>query len=486
MADACPAQQCAPVIKRNFFVNINGSAFTGIVDTADCSRGIVLLTDDAGLLDVNDAGLGTFLSTENRIRLVTSFSDAANRFAPCTSTYDDLQCFFNMPIGKGSRPPFIYVGYVDRANGETLTDAFQEIIKCPTCFWNVVPTMYNTDGDGYFDTVELLDLARFIRTDKDYDIKVPTIQASIILNNVLETTSNAAVVAATDHDPEFILSSYYCDVERDANCDPVLNPAAGDPGHNANYDEGATIPMYKFSNDALIVAGIAASYSAENDTLYNFTEYLKPKNFGSTSCSTGRFLDETTLGGATPPQEIQVTEAQVINATGINGLDGSFVPGASRSVSLFIKTESGITYVESLRVNRKQFADVWYKEKAINDDLREETLNFMAGRDSLGLSSKEQRALASVISLRVLDRWVSKQAINPAEYDWAANGYENIIIEQPGYVVNLRPINQLTDAQISQRRGYLVGVCFIVNEPQHRININICEFAVDNAQIERA
>lgn len=483
MQNACPAPRCAPVIKRNYFVNINGSAFSNIVDSADCSRGILLLTDDAGLLDLDDAGLGTYLDATNRFRLIPTFDEAAQHWSPVSSTYRDLACFFRMPQGRGSRPPFIYVGWVDRdAGGETLTEGFQEVTKCPTCFWTVAVTLYQTDGTPYVDTTELRDFQAFVRTDKEYDIKVPTFQASQLFNDVFETGSEAAIAAAAGSDAEYVISSYYCDVQRNADNSVFINPADTEADHNPNYPVGETIPEYRYSNDALLVAGIAASYSAVNDLTYNWTEFLKPFDFGSASCATGRFLDETTLGQATPPQALEVTEANLINATGVNGFTGEFVPGATRSVSAFVNTQDGVTYLESLRVDRKQFADVWYKEKAINEALREEVVRFMGRRQALGLSAKEQRLLAARVSL-VLSRFVDKEVINPAEYDWEANGYENIVVQRPGYVVNIRPLSDLTQAQVTQRNGYALGVCFIVNEPQHRVGINICEIAVDLSQV---
>lgn len=483
MTDACPAPKCAPVIKRNYFVRINGSAFSNVVDSADCSRGLLLLTDDAGLIDVDDAGLGAFLGDGERFKIITSFSEAATHWSVVSSTYRDLQCFFNLPAGRGSRPPFIYVGFVDRAVGlETLTQGFQEVIKCPTCFWTVVPTQFQTDGVDYVDTVEMRDLQSFIRTDKEYDIKVPTFEASLLFASVFETASQAAVAAAAGSDAEYIISSYYCDVQREADGTAFVNPADPDPDNNPAYPDGANIPEFRYSNDALLIGAVASSYSVVNDSNYNWTEFLKPYNFGSSSCATGRFLDETTRAQSPQPDAISVDEAEVINATGVNGLTGEVVPGASRHANLFVNTQNGITYVESLRVNGSQFADVWYKERAINDALRESVLLFMASRHALGLSENEQRLLAAVIGL-VLQRFVDKQVINPVSYPWAENGYDNILIERPGYVVTVRPISDLTAAQITQRNGYVVGVCFIVNEPQHRVGINICETIVDTSLI---
>jgi len=472
MSNACPAPRCAPIIKRNYFVNINGSAFSNIVDSADCSRGILLLTDENGFEDADDAALGTYIDADDRIKLIPTFDEAAAHFPEQSSILRDLRCFFSMPVGRGSRPPFIYVGYYDRAAGETLTDGFREIIKCPTCFWTVVPTLYDSDGTAIADTTELLDFQQFIRTDKDFDIKVPTFEASLLFADPFETASQAAVAAAAGSDAEYIISSYYCDIQRNSDGSAFINPVDTDPDHNPNYPVGETIPEFRYSNDALLVAGIAASYSALRDTTYNWTEFLKPFNFGSTSCATGRFLDETTLGLATPPQALLVDEADIINATGVNGFNGDFVPGATRSASMFINSQNGVTYVESLRVDRNAFADVWYKEKAVNEALREEVLNFMGTRQSVGLSSKEQRQLAARVGL-VLQRFVQKQVINPTTYDWEANGYSNIVIDRPGYVVTVKPISELTRAQITQRNGYAIGVCFIVNEPQHRVGIQV-------------
>lgn len=482
MRQACPVPACTPVIKRNYFVNINGSAFGNIVDSTDCSRGLLLLTDESGFQDASDAGLGSFLNANERIKLVASFDIALQHFPEGSSALRDLQTFFSMPQGRGSRPPFIYVGFVDTVAGESLTEGFQEVTKCPTCFWTVVPTMYKADASPWFDTQDLFDFQRFIRTDKDFDIKVPTAQASLLFDNAFETTSEAAKAALVNSDAEYIICSYYCDVQRDENGDAFINPEPEDVGHNSDYDVGETIPEYRYSNDALLVGGIASSYSATRDTTYNFTEFLKPFNFGSSSTATGRFIDETTLGASPQPTAISVAEAEVINATGVNGFTGDFVPGATRSASLFINSQNGITYVESLRVNRKQFADVWYKEKAMNEALEVEVLNFMGSRQSLGLSNKEQRLLAARITL-VLQRFVNKQVINPTTYDWEANGYSNIVAERPGFIVTVRPISETTAAQITQRNGYIVGACFIVNEPQHRVGINICEFGVDLSQV---
>ncbi len=459
---ACPTPRCAPTIKRDYFVSITGSAFGNITASDDCSIGIVLLTDDAGLIDVDDAPLGAFLEADNRVKLLTSASDVAKHYKPCTSTYDDLISFFRMPFGKGSRPRSIQVGFVDRSNGENLSDAYKEIIKCPVCAWQMVPTLYNTDGDPYVDTTELLDFQALVRADGNFDVKVPTFEASLYFSDPFETTSNAYLAAQTGSDAEYVVSSYYCDVERDANCDPILTA-------------GETTPINKYSNDALLVAAIAASYS-QYDNDYNWSEFLKPFDFGPTSTATGLFVNENT------GEPISVTEPEIINATSINGYDGNFVPGATRAVNGFFRTQNGITYMESLRVNRKQFADIWFKERAVRDALQKEVLTFMGKRHSLGISSKEARLLAARISL-VLQSFVRNNVINPAEYDWEANGYSNIVVDRPGYVITRKPISEITQAQISQRNGYSLGVCFLVNEPQHRVGLQLCEVAVLTSEV---
>ena len=183
---ACPVQRCSPTIKRDYLVSISGTAFKNITASDDCSTGIILLTDDAGLMDSDDASLGAFLTTDNRVKLITSVSDVSLHYKPCSSIYDDLMSFFGLDFGKGSRPRTIYVGYVDSDN-ETLSEAYAEITKCPVCAWQIVPTLYKKNGDPYVDTVELRDFQALVRSDDKFDIKVPTFEASLIFGDPFET-----------------------------------------------------------------------------------------------------------------------------------------------------------------------------------------------------------------------------------------------------------------------------------------------------------
>lgn len=468
---ACPPSNCAPIIKRNFFINISGSAFNNIPDQQDCSRGLILLTNSTGLMDLNDPSLGAFLTPENRVRLITSFDQSTQHFSSQELVCRELEAFFNLPVRAGSRPPFIYIGLLEA--GKTMVESFQEIEKCPNCFWTVVPSLYSTidvianELVGVYDTPELFDLQSYIRSNGDYDIKVPTIQGSTIFNDPFETTSEAAKAAADDSDPEYVLCSYDCISLFDEVEDPIT-------GEISLVESGTTVV---FNNDALLAGAIASSYSAQNDELYNFTEFLKPIGFGPTSTfASGRFVDDTTISLATQ-EELQITEAEIQNATGISSFDGSFIPNATRSVSLFINTTDGPTYVESLRVNRKQFADSWYKEKAVNDELERQLLAFMSGRDSTGISAKERRLLAGQISI-VARLFEGKEVINPTEFDWASAGYENILVEGLGYVITVIPAEEIEGDQVATRNGNSLGFCFIVNEPQHRIGVQICEIPV--------
>lgn len=463
---ACPPPRCTYTFKNSYLVGIFGTPFQNVDNSSDCSTGLLLLTDDPGLVDIDDDSLGTYLDSSVRIRTVSSLNNAAMHWNKCSSTYRDLITFFQLDQVPGSRSGQVQIGYVDRGNGEKLIDAWDEITKCPVCAWTVVPTLYKTDGNAYFDTIELFDLAKQIRADKDYDIKVPTAQASILFNDIFETTSEAAKAAQQGVDAEYVLLSYYCDVERDENCDAVIV-------------DGNTVPLNYYSNDALIVGAIASSYS-QFGTNYNFTENNKPIDFRSTSTATGIFLNETTN------EPMSITEAEATNLTGINGFIAgapNFVEGATRSVNGFFRFKRGVTYLESLRVNRQQFADVWYKEKAFRERLENVVISYKSGKAALGLSMKEALELAGRIHAGVVSPFIANNVINPAEYDWGAEGYTNILLQGGGYVITLRPLSELTQATISQRNGYTIGVCVIINEPNHRIAINLCDFPVISTEV---
>lgn len=464
---ACPPPRCAYTFKNSYLVGVSGTVFNNVVDDSDCSTSWILLTDDPGLQDVDDASLGNYLDVDNRIRTLTSFDEVERHFKPWSETWQAARSFFGLDNVPGSRSGQMQVGFIDRADGgETLLQAWQEITKCPVCSWVVSVVHYNTDGDPYVDTVELRDLQASIRTDKEYDIKVPTIQASIIFNDPFETVSEKAIAAQQGSDAHYVVLSYYCDVERDSDGNVVLT-------------NGETTPKFRYSYDAVIAAAIATSWS-QFGTDYNWTLQNKPISFRTASTATGLFLDETTN------EPMTVTEEQAMNATGINGfIAGSpnFVPGATGSVSGFFRFSRGITFLESLRVNRQQFADVWYKEKAFRERLENSVVNFKAGKAALGLSQKEAIELAALIQSQVISPFIANNVINTVDFDWEEAGYSNILISGGGFVITLRPLSEITQSTISQRNGYTLGVCVIINEPNHRVAINLCEIPVTSGEV---
>ena len=458
---ACPPKGCQPALKNNYFLTINGTAFQNVSARCDPLQGIVLMTDDAGLVDVNDPAMGAWLDTDNRTQTLFSATDVLRHFSPCSCIARDLLCYFGLDVARGSRPRSIIVGYVDPA--ETLTEGYLEITKCPVCATQFIPTTCKSDGTTWIDTPEYLDFLQVVDGVQEHTSVGMTYEASLAFGNPFtDTSSYGAQAAAKGIDMEYVVASYTCDFIRDADCDAVLD------------DDGNVQPINYYNNSALNSAAISASYASDLD--YCWTKFRQPHD-GNPSCETGRFLDETT------GEEMEIGVNEVINATTVNGYGGDLLAGVTRAYSGFFNTERGIRYLESLEVTRKNFGDVWFKELLIRLELENTVIDFMDSQDCYGITDAEAFRLAQRLRVKMI-AYIRNGIIDPREYDWEANGYDNILVNGrsgngEGFVIVSKPVNQIETNDINQRNGNVMGVCFIVNTPQHRIDLNICETVVN-------
>ena len=446
----CPLPKCGFVFDDPA-LQVTGSAFSPVTSNAKCEQNIVYMTDDEGLNDLTDATLGKYLTADSNMKTVT-FDEVISHFKPCSCVYRDLICFFNMSKGEGSRPASIKIGLVE--SGDTLSQSYTKLNKCPSCAWQFVVASCKADGTStWIDSSEYLDFLKLVSAKGKHYAPAMTYQAKSAFSDVFETTSYASQAAAAGIGFEFVVASYTCDVIRDASCEPVLSGGEVQP---SNY----------YNNSALLSASIAASYSTDSQN-YNFTKFRKP-NSGNASCENGYFLDETTS------LPLELDQSAMTQLTGINP-DGNLVTGATRHLSAFLPTSSGTRYFSSLGVDGSNYGDVWFKEKAINDAIKESYLAFLDGRVSLGLTLNEARLLASQISL-VLNSYINKGVIADVVHDWSS--YPNIIRDGGGYVIAVTPLSELSKEAVDNRNGYAIQACFVVNTPQHVGHLSICELPV--------
>lgn len=459
----CPPDRCLPAFDDPR-ANITGTAFVSVEQDCRPEEGILLLTDDAGLLSTSDATLGYFMDADTETQTISSLADALLHYTPCNPIYWDLFCFF----AESERPAKITLGLVQ--SGETLSDAFTRITKCPICAASVQTTAYKADGTTWIDTAEYVAFTNLIDTEEDWHHHGLTFEASSAFADMFETTSVASSVSHQEQ--EWVVADVGCRFayEVDANGDCV-----------ASVDvDGNNIQESYYLNAALTAAGFDAFHSTL-DPDYNYSTNSVP----SGGCHTGVFLDETTgTSGDLDTYDVidlgATGQGGLVNLTGLTDAVGAPLTGVTRHLNAFVRISNGrqesVRYLSSIYVSGENYGDVWYKEKAINDDIRAAVL---AWKDEVGtdLTEAGQRAEALQIKL-ILDSWIGKRVINGDVYEWL--GYTNVIVNGQrgngeGYVIAATPASSLNTTDIATRAASFIQYCFRVNSPQHGSTIQVCK-----------
>lgn len=150
-----------------------------LVFDRSCMEAQLLLTDDAGLIDGGDPNSGSYLTTDARVRVIGSLSDAAAHWDADSETYKALEAFFI----EYSRPVVMKVGFIDFADGgETPVDALNEIVKCDNCWYVINHVHAYLDGTLLSDNA-LLDVVAewseanrklFLTDSRDVNLQTPT------------------------------------------------------------------------------------------------------------------------------------------------------------------------------------------------------------------------------------------------------------------------------------------------------------------------
>ncbi len=174
----CDTVHCPTNLPIDRVVRVQIDDNTLVFDRS-CMEAQLLLTDDPGLIDGGDPLSGDYLSTDARVRVIGSLSDAANHWESTSETYKALEAFFI----EYSRPVVIKVGFISfEDDEETPVDALNEIVKCDNC-WYVINIVHEyMDGTTIFDNL-LLDVVAewaeankklFLTDSRDIGLQTPT------------------------------------------------------------------------------------------------------------------------------------------------------------------------------------------------------------------------------------------------------------------------------------------------------------------------
>ena len=454
---ACPTTACAPVF-TDPRVDIQGTAFSTITQQCKPEQGILYLTDDAGLLTTADSTQGAFLSAGNPTATITP-SEYATHWNQCGCTFWDMECFFS----QSKRPSTIIVGLV--MAGETLSDAFTRLTKCPLCALTVQVATCKTDGTTWIDTAEYSAFTSLVNNDTNWHHHGMTYEASTAFADYFETGSFAAGHA--DQDQEWTVA--------DVGCRFQYEMSGGECVPSVDAD-GNAIQIPYYLNSGLTAAALDAQHSVD-DADYNYTVYAEP-----VACHTGRYLDETTgtFGDLTTYDDVDLSASDgLTQLTGMDNSVGCPLTGAARHLNGFVRLSDGsnqsVRYVSGLYINGKQYGDTFYKKKAVDAEV---VINVAAFKDQFG-STVTARGLAAESNsiATVLDKWIGKGVINPVAQDW---GIPDVKINGQGgngegYYIDYPDFDELNAADINCRSAAVISYCFEVNSPQHGSRLQVCD-----------
>lgn len=159
----CPTI-CEADLKSDLMTSITTTDTTLVTDRT-CNN-LLFVTDEAGLVDVADAGSGAWLSTTSpRSRTISSLDEIALHYPPSSEVYKMASEFFKNSGTRGVAQ-FFQLGLWDRGNSESIATALDMISACQPCFTHVAIVHYDSDGTILMDTVQMDAVADWCATNE--------------------------------------------------------------------------------------------------------------------------------------------------------------------------------------------------------------------------------------------------------------------------------------------------------------------------------
>ncbi|NKB76254.1 MAG: hypothetical protein GKR96_04245 [Gammaproteobacteria bacterium] len=445
MPISCTTSACQVKLPYNHFIDLQYQDYTRVI-SADCSKNLVVFTDDAGLIDQDDSLSGAYLSADNRRVGVFSSDDVALHWSECSRTYQELAWFFNASIGAGNRPASITVALRD--SGESWVEAYSELTRCFSCFRWVTHVSHDINDDPFHDLADQITFGLLARSDRKIPI-FPTADSTALTADFAETGSIPGQSGSTQSGIAWALMWH------DAGC-------------TYSCDNGATIKDW-YQPDHIMLAAVGASYGF-SDANYNWTAFMKPPQ------------------GWPGARTSTLSQNEIINVTGTAPSTG-FMTDATRSVNVYVGSEANTSgFLEGITDNG-YFIDDIAKRFAIEIDMMKAQLDFIHGATyNPGLTSEADLNKFDAIMLSKIQSYISKNIFPnrpPAriadnidqypDYKWSTR-FSNIIAGGDGFawVLARQPLDEQSVADQSQRFGPVYNLCFIGNRALHRPRIIIC------------
>ena len=373
--------------------------------------------------------------------VINSANQVAEHWNECSMTFQDLQFFFTNTAGRGERATSLLVAYRDPS--ESWEEAYARLTKCEKCFLYVTHVAATAADQSvlYADTADQLSFATAVASDNKIPMFPTFDKTNLILSNT-ETSTIPAQAGVTGVNAAFFLTKDGCTL----NCTDEANAAQSFPFYQPNH---------------VMAAATAASYGFTG----NWTLFMKPAS------------------GWNGARAHQLTLSEIQNVTGINS-SGEFSSDATRSVNLYVRTEQkNAGFVDGLMANGTPI-DVVSKRIMIQKTLIDTVSNYLHTRvDDIALSEASLSGLDA--TMRILARTfvnkgipiddLSESQASLPEFQWSTR-YSNILAggDGKGWVLARIPTAEVSDIDISNRKGVVYNFCYIPNSPLHRLTIQVC------------
>ena len=460
----CP-KFCSADLSVDLMSTISSATAINIIDRA-CNQAF-LLNDDAGLIDVDDAASGPYMTPTggSRVKIIASLDEILAHYTRDSEVFKAAQYFFgNKDRGLAS---YFVLGFWDKAGGESVAAALDEIAQCHPCFCHGSLVHFDAAGDPLFDTADALAFAEWFQVNGRMSYQD---SFNPLTEDSADMTNLKAQMNALNFDCQSVFYQLpRCGLAFDALGEPVLIPAGdpvvdhlGDPVadpaglQNPWLSDGtiqAIVPTYPY--EAFMAAGWAAGADLSQSGS-GYTLNYKPQNgVGWAGIAPSGF-----------------SSTQVFDVTGFFP-DATKNPSANGHANVYVQT-SGSPHIYPGVTVTGRWIDCCHLDKFLRRALRDQVAN-------LFLNTRRVPYDGNIGGTMILNRLqpVFQGAQGNGHFtsdpvDWAALGYTNVQRQGTGWIITADTFDSQTAGRRAIRKSPVYKFCYVKADAVHHVPVEIC------------
>lgn len=465
--------QCPTVCNADLRVDLMSSL--QVVDTTTVTdencNGMLFLTDDAGLNDVDDATSGPWMEAGSpRTRVVSSLAEVAEHFAVTSETYKAAATYFSN-VGQRGVANYFTLGFWDRAN-EAAVDALDAINDCNACWTHLVVVHILTDDTVLMDDIQMDAIADWAMSNEKIGHLMSVDTDTEDSTNATNFKARLATAGVTD------VMVYYTD----GNCQVMTDPVTGVALTFPNGDPVVDHLGNPVIDPATGVQRISDGTDERIELVYPYTEMLAAgwaANVDFTQTGQDYSLAYKPVGGqgwvGVPVDTF--TNGQVTAVTGIF-TDGTINPNNNGYANVYVQTQGIRGMFRGLTVGGS-YLDVLHLKLYARRRLAGAVASLFATSRKVPYDDARGRARLANAMETVVSTLQANGFLTADQQNWEQSGA--YIRKGVGWVIRQDSFAAQSQTRKNQRLAPQLQVCIIPSGGVEHVPITLCTQAQPQA-----